>query len=61
MMALSCVIMANLPTYAQIGITASWIVTICRILQGLSSLGEVIGAEIYLVESIKPPILALDF
>jgi len=57
MMALSCVIMANLPTYAQIGITASWIVTICRILQGLSSLGEVIGAEIYLVESIKPPIL----
>ena len=57
MMALSCVAIANLPTYAQIGITASWIVTICKILQGLSSLGEVIGTEIYLAESIKPPIL----
>jgi len=56
-MALSCIVMANVPTYAQIGITASWIVTICRILQGLSSLGEIIGAEIYLLESIKPPIV----
>ena len=54
-MALSCVVMANVPTYAQIGITASWIVTICRILQGLSSLGEIVGAEIYLLETLKPP------
>lgn len=30
-MSISCIIMANLPTYAQIGIAASWIVTICRI------------------------------
>ena len=34
-MSLSCVFMANLPTYAQIGIVASWIVTICRIVQGM--------------------------
>lgn len=56
MMALSCLVMATLPTYAQIGITASWVVTICRILQGVSSMGERIGAELYFTESIRPPI-----
>lgn len=56
MMAVSCLIMANLPTYAQIGITAAWFVTICRIIQGLSSLGEIIGAEIYITEITKPPV-----
>lgn len=55
MMALSCIVMANLPTYAQIGIAATWAVTICRILQGLASMGEVTGAKIYLTEMIKPP------
>ena len=54
-MAISCAIMANLPTYAQIGITATWAITICRIMQGISSVGERIGAEIYLTELIKPP------
>jgi len=56
MMATSCIIMANLPTYSQIGITASWVITICRIIQGLSSMGESIGAELYLTEITKPPI-----
>jgi MFS family permease len=56
LMATSCIVMANLPTYAQIGITASWLITICRALQGVSSMGEVIGAEIYLTEITKPPI-----
>ncbi len=55
MMALSCLVMANLPTYEQIGITASWIITICRIIQGMSSMGEIIGADIYLMETIKAP------
>ena len=55
MMALSCAVMAVLPTYAQIGISAAWIVTLCRMVQGLSSIGEVVGAEIYLTEIIKPP------
>ncbi|MCC8467752.1 MAG: MFS transporter [Rickettsia endosymbiont of Eriopis connexa] len=48
--------MANVGTYAQIGIAATWIVTTCRILQGLSSMGEIVGAEIYLTETIKPPL-----
>jgi MHS family proline/betaine transporter-like MFS transporter len=55
MMAISCLIMANLPTYAQIGISAAWIVTICRIVQGLSSMGEIVGAQIYITEITKPP------
>ncbi len=55
MMSLSCIVMASVPTYAQIGITASWAVTICRIIQGLSSMGEIVAAEIYLSELIKPP------
>jgi MHS family proline/betaine transporter-like MFS transporter len=55
MMAISCIVMASLPTYAQIGITASWVVTICRIVQGISSMGEVVGAQIYLTETITRP------
>ena len=56
LMSVSCVIMANLPTYEQIGITAAWLVTICRMLQGASSMGEIVGAELYLTETIKPPL-----
>lgn len=56
MMSISCIIMATLPTYAQIGITAAWAVTLCRIIQGISSMGEIIGAEIYLTEITKPPL-----
>ncbi|WP_341792647.1 MULTISPECIES: MFS transporter [unclassified Rickettsia] len=56
LMAISCLIMANLSPYAKIGITASWLVTICRIIQGISSMGEIVGAELYLTETINPPI-----
>jgi len=55
-MALSCCVMANLPTYEQIGVAAAWIVTLCRIVQGMSSMGEVIGANLYITEITKPPI-----
>lgn len=56
LMALSCVVMANLPTYTEIGISAAWIVTIVRMIQGISSVGEITGAQIYLSEITKPPI-----
>ncbi len=55
-MAVSCIIMANVPTYAQIGIAASWVITICRALQGMSSIGESIGAELYTAELIEKPL-----
>ncbi|AFB20979.1 MFS transporter [Rickettsia canadensis] len=54
-MACFCAVMAGLPTYVQIGVMATWIVTICRIIQGMSSLCEIIGAELYLTETINPP------
>lgn len=55
LMSVSCIIMANLPTYAQIGISASWVVTLCRMVQGLSSMGEIVGADLYLTEITRPP------
>ena len=54
-MAISCIIMANLPTYAEIGIIATIIMIVCRMLQGFSSLGEIVGAELYLSEMLKNP------
>ncbi|MGP1945717.1 MAG: MFS transporter [Arsenophonus sp. ER-EMS1-MAG3] len=54
LMAISCFVMANLPTFAQIGITASWLVTICRIVQGMTSMGEITGAQLYLTEYLQP-------
>lgn len=55
-MSVTCFVMATLPTYAQIGIAASIGITVCRMLQGISSLGESIGSEIYLCEITKPPV-----
>lgn len=53
LMAASCFTIAILPTYAEIGVTASIIMVLCRISQGMSSVGEIIGAEIYLTETIE--------
>ncbi|MCC8369713.1 MAG: MFS transporter, partial [Rickettsia endosymbiont of Oxypoda opaca] len=55
LMAFSCFVIAVLPTYAQLGIMASWGMIACRVLQGISSMGEIIGADLYLTETIKPP------
>jgi len=54
-MASCCFIMAILPTYAEIGFTASIIMIVCRMAQGFSSLGESVGAEIYISETLKSP------
>ncbi len=54
-MACSCCIIAMLPTYNQIGLSAAVIITLCRMLQGLSSMGEVVASEIYLTELIRKP------
>lgn len=55
MMSTACILMANLPTYAEIGITSAYIVIACRVIQGMSSMGEIIGAQIYATEITKPP------
>lgn len=55
-MAVSCLVMANLPTYAQIGIIASIAMILCRVIQSISSAGEAASADIYLAEMVKPPL-----
>jgi len=55
LMSLTCIAMANLPTYAEVGITATIIVSILRMIQGMTSMGEVMGAKIYITEIVKPP------
>lgn len=50
LMALSCFIIANLAPFSQIGVTAAYLLTICRAIQGISSVGEVGGASLYLTE-----------
>jgi len=47
-MAISCVIMATLPTYAEVGKYATLGVMLCRMLQGFSSMGELMRAQLYL-------------
>ena len=56
LMALSCIIMVNAPTYEQVGYFAAVLITICRAIQGMASVGEIVGAELYLTEITKPPI-----
>jgi len=54
-MGASCFGMYILPEYSKIGIWASVIMMLLRALQGMSSLGEFIGAELYISESIAKP------
>ncbi len=54
-MSIACLTMALTKTYSEIGIAATITIMICRMLQGFSSLGEIIGASIYLSESLKSP------
>ncbi|WP_238528394.1 proline/betaine transporter [Rickettsia honei] len=42
--------------YDEIGIVATWVMIACRMAQGMSSMGKVIGADVYLTEFIKPPV-----
>ena len=56
LMGLCCLLMANLPTYAEVGILAAIGVSILRMVQGISSMGEVMAAQIYITEITKKPI-----
>ena len=54
-MAFCCIVIATLPPFAQIGITASIVITLCRLIQGVASVGEVGSSEIYMAENLSPP------
>lgn len=42
-----------LPTYAQMGVAASWFISLFRGIQSISSMGEIISSRIYLQENLK--------
>ncbi|MFQ3307258.1 MAG: MHS family proline/betaine transporter-like MFS transporter [Candidatus Midichloriaceae bacterium] len=54
-MAFACVILATAKTYEEVGIRATIVIMLCRVLQGFSSLGEIMGAQIYITEIMKNP------
>ena len=55
LMAGSCLTIAIFPTYAEVGIWATVAILLCRMVQGFSSLGEAMGAGVYLAETLKSP------
>jgi MHS family proline/betaine transporter-like MFS transporter len=54
LMAVSTTLLGLLPTYAQAGLTASVLLTVLRLLQGLSVGGEYIGSMSFLAEHAPP-------
>lgn len=63
MMSISSIGIFLLPTYAQIGVLASVLISAFRIIQSVSSMGEIVGAKLYLNEYLsgKKSVLALSF
>lgn len=53
---IACITIAVLPTYAQIGITATYMIIICYAIQSLSLSPQLIGAQLCLTEITTPPI-----
>ena len=51
----TCICIAVCPTHCEIGIYASIIIIICRIIQGFSAMGERTGAAVYLTEFLPAP------
>ena len=53
-MAVPTFVIGILPTYAQIGITASLLMLLCRIMQGLAVGGEYTSSAVFLAETAHP-------
>ena len=53
--AIGCIIIAILPSYSKIGMLAAYLLTACRIFQGVMSMGEIQSTRMYFIESIKSP------
>ncbi|ABE05114.1 MFS-type transporter [Rickettsia bellii RML369-C] len=56
LMACTCIGIAVLPSYDEIGFTATVLITLFRAIQGISSATEVTGAQLYITEMVKPPL-----
>ena len=55
LMSVACLIMIATPEYKEIGITATVMIIVARVFQGFSSLGEIMGAQLYMTETLKTP------
>ena len=55
-MCVYCAVIIIAGTYALIGITASIIINICRMVQGLADNTESRGTETYITKTFQPPI-----
>lgn len=53
LMGISCLGIFFLPSYEQIGVAASVFITLFRILQSVTTMSEIVGGEIYLIEFIR--------
>ena len=53
-MAVPTFVMGLLPTYAEIGIVASLLMLLCRVMQGLAVGGEYTGSAVFLAETAHP-------
>lgn len=53
LMGISCIGIATLPSYDNIGVFASVMLTLYRAMQGISSMGEVVGGMVYLTQNFK--------
>ncbi len=54
MMAIPTTLLGLLPTYAQVGVTASALLILLRLVQGLSVGGELVGSISFITESAPP-------
>lgn len=54
LMGLGTLLFVITPTYQQIGVTASWLLLLGRLLQGFSMGGEIGAASVYLLEAGAP-------
>ena len=52
---ITCIIIAMMPTYQNIGILAAYAITCCRVVQGIMATGEFYSAHIYISETISVP------
>lgn len=51
--AIACLATVILPSYEKIGITSAYLLTLFRIIQGITSTGELQGAKLYMTENIQ--------
>ncbi len=55
LMSISCVLIPNIPTYAEWGMTSAVLFLLMRLVQGFASGGECIAADVFITETVPKP------